>query len=101
MAILVHRNDEVLSAAVRRWNGQVYAATERHEQLWDPTQKVSSGRRIILPVLDRSQQQGQVETPSATLPKAVTGVPQSRLLFLRPEFSPSCTFDAWTEVCHV
>jgi PAS domain S-box-containing protein len=62
LRLVVDRNDDILSAAVRRTNGEVVVAIGDHNRLWqDMPSGYSTDSQLQVPIWTTTQQWGQVE----------------------------------------
>lgn len=62
LEIIVKRNEDILSAAVRRADGEAVALIGEHHTSWIPLQNSKSiDSQIVVPIYEGSEQWGQVE----------------------------------------
>ena len=61
LQVVVERNDEILSAAVRRTDGVIIARIGDHREQWQTLDKDKSSSRVTVPIYQRSDEWGQVE----------------------------------------
>ncbi|ROS04827.1 diguanylate cyclase (GGDEF)-like protein [Sinobacterium caligoides] len=79
----VSRNDGVLSAAMRRSDGQLLAIAGDHQRLWQEGRNSSTVEQMLLPVVLDQRRYGQVEVVFKPLPGfSVLGVKIHGLLLL-------------------
>lgn len=58
---VVERNDEILSGAIRRRDGELIAVVGDHQALWDTTVEVSDDRQVYVPLHAGGADWGRVE----------------------------------------
>jgi len=61
LQVVVDRNDEILSAAVRRTDGEIIARIGDHREQWQTLDEDKSSSRVTVPIYQRSDEWGQVE----------------------------------------
>jgi len=62
LRLVIDRNDDILSAAVRRTNGEVVVAIGDHDRLWqDMPSEYSTDSQLQVPIWTTTQKWGQVE----------------------------------------
>ena len=62
LRLVVARNDDILSAAVRRENGKTVVMVGDHDQLWhDMLGEYSTDSQLVVPIWSDQQKWGQVE----------------------------------------
>ncbi|MBW2280468.1 MAG: response regulator [Deltaproteobacteria bacterium] len=59
--VIVERNPDLLSAAVRRANGSPLVTIGDHDRYWDPSALATTDAQLTVPVWSASQEWGQVE----------------------------------------
>ena len=74
--VIVRRNQDILSMAIRRSDGYVLAATENHHTFWkDIPAKRSTATHIQVPILQGDKQYGTIEISLTSLgPKGILGL---------------------------
>ncbi|MBL4834230.1 MAG: response regulator [Pseudomonas sp.] len=62
LEVLVDRNDELTSAAVRHADGRILTVVGQHEGIWqDSGSNVSRDGQVVVPIFEGEEQWGQVE----------------------------------------
>ncbi|MDH3859787.1 MAG: ATP-binding protein, partial [Gammaproteobacteria bacterium] len=62
LEVIVERNDEILSAAVRRLDGSTVAVIGDHLAYWQPLEQgKSTDSQVVVPIFEGSSEWGQVE----------------------------------------
>jgi PAS domain S-box-containing protein len=61
LQVVVDRNDKILSAAVRRTDGQTIARIGDHREQWQTLDEDKSSSRVTVPIYQGSDEWGQVE----------------------------------------
>ena len=61
LQVVVERNDKILSAAVRRTDGQTIARIGDHREQWQTLDEDKSSSRVTVPIYQGSDEWGQVE----------------------------------------
>lgn len=62
LKVIVERNDEILSAAVRQRDGTLVAIIDDHQNHWRTTEQgISANGQVVVPILEGASEWGQVE----------------------------------------
>jgi len=61
LQVVVDRNDDIVSAAVRRADGEIIAEIGNHREQWQTLEKDKSSSRVTVPIYEGHDEWGQVE----------------------------------------
>jgi PAS domain S-box-containing protein len=61
LQVIVDRNDDIVSAAVRRKNGEIIAEIGEHREQWQTLEEEKSSSQVTVPIYEGHDEWGQVE----------------------------------------
>ena len=61
LQVVVDRNDDIVSAAVRRKNGEIIAEIGDHSEKWQTLERDKSSSQVTVPIYEGHDEWGQVE----------------------------------------